>query len=400
MRKFGVIYVAFAISNVFLAKIVGESLGQVGAGLVCDCHHNPQHVGQLVGKVEFLALFGGLVSVCPRHDASYFSHLFCQNGHVCQGREITDADSAYPMVYSVLRLADCDIVVHNWQRYIFFPIFAHSNGLFVVLNMENLSNSSLLAALLLTLLAGMGTGIGALMSLLPQARSSRFLAGALGFSAGVMLYVSFLDLMPQAVSELIGALGSGRRAELYAVLAFFGGILLIALIDFLVPEKENPHEYSHPAGEKPSRSKKGGIMLALAIAIHNFPEGMATFISALDGAAVAVPIVIAILLHNIPEGIAVMVPVYNATGNRRKALVWSVLSGLAEPLGAIAGMMFLLPLWTPTLNAVVLAAVAGIMVYISLDELLPSAESHGHHHISITFVILGMALMALSVLMA
>lgn len=265
--------------------------------------------------------------------------------------------------------------------------------------MEDISSSSLFTALLLTLLAGMGTGIGALMSLLPQARSSRFLAGALGFSAGVMLYVSFLDLMPQALAELEGVFGAGRQSQLYAVLAFFGGIALIALIDFLVPEKDNPHEYSHVEDGKPVRSKKAGVMLALAIGIHNFPEGMATFVSALDGASVAVPIVIAILLHNIPEGIAVMVPVYNATGSRRKALIWSVLSGLAEPLGALAGMVFLLSLWTPALNAVLLASVAGVMVYISLDELLPSAESHGHHHISISFVIIGMALMAVSVLL-
>ena len=266
--------------------------------------------------------------------------------------------------------------------------------------MESISTHSLSIALLLTVIAGMGTGIGALLSLLPQARESRFLAGAMGFSAGVMLYVSFLDLMPQAFDEL-GIVFPERQADLYGVLAFFGGMALIALIDFLVPENNNPHEYNHiETDSSRQRSRRAGIMLALAIGIHNFPEGMATFISALDGAAVAIPIVIAITLHNIPEGIAVSVPVYNATGSHRKAVLWSVVSGLAEPVGAVAGMLFLLPLWTPTVNAVLLAGVAGIMVYIALDELLPSAESYGHHHITITFVILGMALMAASMLIA
>jgi len=266
--------------------------------------------------------------------------------------------------------------------------------------MENISTQSLLIALLLTLIAGMGTGLGASMSLLPQAREGRFLAGALGFSAGVMLYVSFLDLMPQAIAEMTGEF-TPHYANMYSILAFFGGVLLIALIDFLVPEKDNPHEYNHVEITPVSKPRSGhtGMMLALAIGIHNFPEGMATFISALDGATVAIPIVIAIMLHNIPEGIAVAIPVYNATGSHRKALVWSVLSGFAEPLGAVVGMLFLINVWSPVLNAVLLAAVAGVMVYIAIDELLPGAESYGHHHITIICVILGMMLMAASILM-
>lgn len=266
--------------------------------------------------------------------------------------------------------------------------------------MHDITTSSLLTAFILTLIAGMGTGIGALLSLLPQARETKFLAGALGFSAGVMLYVSFLDLMPQTLEDMTGIYGD-KLANLYSVLAFFGGIALIALIDFLVPEDENPHEYNHTeqASNAGQASKRTGIMLALAIGIHNFPEGMATFISALDGVKVALPIVVAITLHNVPEGIAVSIPVFNATGNRRKALVWSILSGLAEPLGAVIGMLFLLPLWNPVTNALLLAGVAGVMVYISLDELLPGAESYGHHHITVSFLILGMAMMAGSMLL-
>ena len=264
--------------------------------------------------------------------------------------------------------------------------------------MGEISTDTLWLALLMTMIAGMGTGIGALMSLLPIAKETKFLSGALGFSAGVMLYVSFLDLMPDAFEQL-SDIYPDKYARFYTVLSFFIGMGVIALIDFLIPEKNNPHEYDHAQRSIPNQSKRTGIMLALAIGIHNFPEGIATFISALDGMTVAIPIVIAIMLHNIPEGIAVSVPIYNATGSHRKALVWSIVSGLAEPIGAVVGILFLMPLWSPMLNAVLLAGVAGVMVYISIDELLPGAESYGHHHITIGCVIIGMALMAISILL-
>jgi len=206
--------------------------------------------------------------------------------------------------------------------------------------------------------------------------------------------------MPHALSALEGSY-TDRWAQSVVLMAFFGGIGLIALIDKLVPEDENPHEM-HSMGElsQPGNHhlKRTGTMLALAIGIHNFPEGMATFVSALEGLDVALPIVIAIAIHNIPEGIAVSVPIYHSTGKRSKAFLYSLLSGLAEPIGALAGMAFLLPWWSPTVNAVCLAAVSGIMVYISFDELLPSAERYGHHHIALGGVIAGMAVMAATLL--
>ena len=128
--------------------------------------------------------------------------------------------------------------------------------------------------------------------------------------------------------------------------------------------------------------------------IHNFPEGIATFVSALDGIEVALPIVIAIAIHNIPEGMAVSVPIYYATGSKVKALRYSFLTGLAEPIGAAVGALILLPFWNPVIGALLLAFVAGIMVYISFDELLPGAEQYGHHHMSIIGVVAGMAIMA------
>lgn len=262
------------------------------------------------------------------------------------------------------------------------------------------SSSAIFIALGLTLIAGLSTGVGAVIAFLTKRTDTRWLSGALGLSAGVMIYVSFMELMPQAL-ESLSVSHSHRWATAILMAAFFGGIALIALIDRFIPEDENPHEM-HSVSElsQPDHHhlRRTGTMLALAIGIHNFPEGMATFVAALDGMEVALPIVAAIAIHNIPEGIAVSVPIYHSTGSRRKALTYSIVSGLAEPAGAIVGMAFLLPWWSPMVNALCLAAVSGIMVYISFDELLPGAERYGHHHMAVAGVTAGMLLMGLTLL--
>jgi len=189
--------------------------------------------------------------------------------------------------------------------------------------------------------------------------------------------------------------------DLQLVLSFFGGIGLIAIIDLLIPEDENPHEI-HLAEdmEKNSRLKRMGIMLALSIAIHNFPEGIAAFMSGMNSLDVGIPIAVAIAIHNIPEGIAVSVPIYHSTGSRKKAFWYSFMSGLAEPVGALVAFLVLFPFWNPLMEGIVLAGVSGIMVYISIDELLPAAERFGRHHLSILGFIGGMAVMAVSLLIA
>jgi len=252
----------------------------------------------------------------------------------------------------------------------------------------------------LTAIAGLSTGIGSLIALLAKRTNTKFLCASLGLSAGVMLYVSFMDIIPEAKEELTRHLGE-RTGALTLTLAFFGGIALIALIDLLIPKMNNPHELQSIEDMRKNGNQslhRAGVFVALSLAIHNFPEGIAAFTSALNNLSVAIPIIIAIAIHNIPEGIAVSVPIYHATGNKRKAFWMSFLSGLTEPLGALIAYLFLMPFWTPLINGIVLAAVAGIMVYISLDELLPTAEKYGEHHVSISGLIVGMFIMALSLL--
>lgn len=267
----------------------------------------------------------------------------------------------------------------------------------------DLNLHTILTALLLTFLAGAATGVGSLIAFFTKNTSTKFLSCALGLSAGVMIYVSFVDMLPQAFSDLAVEM-PGKVGKIAVVCSFFGGIGLIALIDWLIPEDENPHEMHmveeiSDVSREHRKMKRTGLMVGTAIAIHNFPEGVATFLSALDGLEVAIPIVVAIAIHNIPEGIAVSVPILRATGSRNNAFKWSLLTGLTEPAGAILAIFVLLPFWTPQLSSILLAAVAGIMVYISIDELLPSAERYGHHHPAIAGFIGGMMMMAFSMLL-
>lgn len=257
----------------------------------------------------------------------------------------------------------------------------------------------LVVPFLLTLGAGSATGIGSAIAFFAEHTNKRLLSFSLGLSGGVMIYVSFVELFPQAEAALC-EVWNGRMGQFLTVAAFFAGILLIGIIDRLVPSVENPHE-AHSVEEmkhRPHNPKlmRMGLMTALAIAIHNFPEGIATFAAAVDNRTLGVAIAVAIAIHNIPEGIAVSVPVFYATGNRRKAFLLSLLSGLAEPVGALLAWMVLMPFMTPTLMGCILAGVAGIMVFISIDELLPAAREYGEAHTAIYGVVSGMALMAVS----
>ncbi len=255
-------------------------------------------------------------------------------------------------------------------------------------------------ALSLTLLAGLSTGIGSLMSLLSKKLNPNFLSGALGFSAGVMIYVSFIDLFPTSKNLLISTFGE-KLGYFYAVFAFFAGILLTAFVDFIVPSAENPHEVHAIDDLKKTNNNllRMGVFSAIAIAIHNIPEGIATFMASLKNPTLGISIAIAIAIHNIPEGIAVSVPIYFATKSRKKAFWLSFLSGLAEPLGAILGYLFLRPFFNDLTFGLIFSVIAGIMVYISFDELLPMAHQYGKNHIAIGGLVGGMFIIAISLLL-
>ncbi|SDK06097.1 zinc transporter ZupT [Sediminibacillus albus] len=264
---------------------------------------------------------------------------------------------------------------------------------------------NLLLAFGLTLMAGLATGIGSVLAFFTSTTNTKFLSFSLGFSAGVMIYVSMIEIFVKAKDALVGAMGV-QLGNWLTVIGFFAGMLLIALIDKVIPKQGNPHEVKKVEDMDKTRNAikdpgllKMGTFTALAIAIHNFPEGIATFTSALQDPGLGLAIAVAIAIHNIPEGIAVSVPVYFATGDKRKAFRLSFLSGLSEPVGAIAAYFLLMPFLNDVLFGMIFAGVAGIMVFISLDELLPASKKYDEAHLSIYGLIGGMAVMAVSLLL-
>ncbi len=266
-----------------------------------------------------------------------------------------------------------------------------------------MDTNSILFAFSLTLFAGLSTGIGSALAFFAKKTNTKFLAVSLGFSAGVMIYVSLVEIFVKAKDSLESALGS-PNGYWVTVAAFFGGILFIGIIDKLIPSAENPHEMKmvedmDKDAKRSHELKRMGLFTALAIAIHNFPEGLATFTAALNDPGLGIAIAVAIAIHNIPEGIAVSVPIYYGTDSKRKAFWYSFSSGLAEPVGALIGYLVLMPFMNPMVFGILFASVAGIMVFISVDELLPGAREYGEHHYSIYGFIVGMAVMAVSLLL-
>ena len=260
----------------------------------------------------------------------------------------------------------------------------------------------MLFAFLVTLGAGLATAVGAAVGLFARHTNRQFLALALGFSAGVMIYVSFVEILPKAgdyvaqgVSDMTGAVTTAG--------AFLAGLAGMAIMYRVIPDLEHP-ELTNPSTKLPGEEQPvlvadrmlftAGLGVALAVTLHNFPEGMATFFLTLDDPQVGLSVALAIAIHNIPEGIAVVVPIYYATRNRSLAFGFGALSGLAEPLGAIIGYAVLQPFMTDYVLGVVFAAVGGIMVYISIDSLLPAASQYGNAQLALYGMIAGMAVMA------
>ncbi len=258
-------------------------------------------------------------------------------------------------------------------------------------------NSNVLYALLLTLTAGLMTGVGSIIGLFVPKENKKFLSCALGFSAGVMLYISFIEMFPKAQEYLNEGFGRGMGIW-WTVGAFFLGMALIMLIDNFIPSPESDLT-AQKTGQHSATLERMGLLTALAIAIHNFPEGLATFASTLDDVSLGAAIAVAIAIHNIPEGIVTSVPIYHATGRRKKAFFISLLSGLTEPLGAVIGYLILKPFLTDTAYGIIFSAIAGIMVYIAIEELIPMAREYDKGNSMILGCISGMAIMAASLIM-
>lgn len=276
--------------------------------------------------------------------------------------------------------------------------------------MHGLSFETLLFAFMLTLLAGMSTSIGAALAFFSKSKNYTILSLGLGFSAGVMIYVSFVEILVKSKESFTLLYSNAITGEALSVLSFFVGILLSAAIDKMIPNDVNPHEPksnsellelksdNESSVIKNSALKRTGIFTALAIGIHNFPEGFATFISALENPTVGISIAFAIAIHNIPEGMAVSLPIYHATGDKKSAFWYATLSGLAEPVGALVGFFLLFPFMGEATLGITFGVVAGIMIYISFDELLPAARVYGNAHTAIVGITLGMLVMAISLI--
>jgi ZIP family zinc transporter len=265
-----------------------------------------------------------------------------------------------------------------------------------------METTNILFAFGLTLFAGLATGIGSALAFFTKQTNVKFLSVALGFSAGVMIYVSFMEIFPKGQESLI-EIFTERSGTFWTLVSFFGGILLISVIDRLVPTIANPHTIHRVEEMDESRNKSGlarmGILTAIAIAVHNFPEGLATFTAAVYDLHLGIPIAVAIAIHNIPEGIAVSIPIYYGTGDKKKAFFYSFISGLSEPIGAIVGYFLLGHFFNELTFGIIFGMVAGIMVFISLDQLLPASEKYGEHHLSIYGLIAGKMVMAASLLL-
>jgi ZIP family zinc transporter len=218
-----------------------------------------------------------------------------------------------------------------------------------------------------------------------------------------MIYISFVEMLPHAIENI---------GELNAVLFLFFGFILMFLIDALIPEQKNPHHFdkinfeveceTKEASEKvheDMRLKRTGILAALAIGIHNFPEGIATFAATLENPEWGFMIAIAVAIHNIPEGVSVALPIQYATKNRKQAFLYSFFSGIAEPIGAFLAFLILMPILTPAILSGIMAAIAGIMIYISVDEIIPVAHSYNEGHWAIVGFLIGMVIMAVTLLM-
>jgi len=241
----------------------------------------------------------------------------------------------------------------------------------------------------LTLLAGLSTVVGSLIFLSRTLSKRKFIGFFLGLSAGVMIYLSFVELLPYSIKNM---------GFLNANIFFFIGVIIMALIDFFLPHHYLEERICRRQNIIDRRLLSTGLVVTLGLIIHNIPEGMAVFLSSFTSIRLGVLLAIAIAIHNIPEGIAVAAPIYQATQNKGKAIKYAFISGMAEPFGAVIAFLLLKPYLNSNILSYIFALVAGVMVYISFDELLPACfrDEHGHH--AILGIMTGMIIVSFSLL--
>ncbi|MDR3552332.1 MAG: zinc transporter ZupT [Clostridia bacterium] len=253
--------------------------------------------------------------------------------------------------------------------------------------------TGVIPALVMSTLAGLSTSIGGLIAVFARRTGTRMLSFALGLSAGVMVTVSFVELLPEARHSLSGALGASAGGAAAAA-SLLGGFAVAMLIDRLIPDPSGAHGPSDASPRTQGQSlARMGLVTALAMTLHNFPEGIATFMAGYSNFRLGLPVTISISLHNIPEGIAVSMPIFYGTGSRKRALGISTLSGLSEPLGALLAFLILAPFLSSALLGVIFGAVAGIMIYLSFQELIPASEGYGHLELALLGIAGGSAVM-------
>lgn len=257
--------------------------------------------------------------------------------------------------------------------------------------------SNVVIAFLVCLFAGLSTVVGAAFLLRAEKLNPRVLAFGLAFAGGAMVYVSLGEIFTKSLVAFSQSYVD-KQAYTYATLAFFAGVMLLVFVDLLVP---NPHNGStvNGAAHDPDYVKRVGVLAAVAISAHNLPEGLATFFATLDDPLVGLPLAAAIAIHNIPEGVSIAIPIYYATGSKKKALGATVISAMAEPVGALVGYIVLAPYLSPTVFGVVFGVIAGAMVFLALDELLPAAKRYAKGHETVYGMVLGMAVLAASLVM-
>lgn len=252
----------------------------------------------------------------------------------------------------------------------------------------------------LTLVVGLSMGIGSLLSFFAKETNKRFLALSLSFSAGIMVYVSFMAILPEGISLIEENLGHDKGHNI-ALLAFFSGMIIVAIIEKIIhnlggDHHDHGHTGHHHMDKEGEHLNKLGLLSAIAIAIHNLPEGLAIFTAGLNDISLAIPIAAAVIMHNIPLGMAISIPIYYSTKSRKKAMIYTILVGLCQPLGAVLGYLLLYKFFSDLLFGILFAMIAGIMIFVAVDELLPTSQRYEDHHISVYGFIVGMIVMAVS----